>query len=131
MEVIDLKMMNYFILLSTLIAFPLTHASNAISLSDDSIDFGEVLIGDEESEYIEIINNSSLIVEVEDVDLWGDSFIFDYSESCEGELMPNESCDIEIIFSPTDLDSFDAELVIRTNEDSYSVDIYGEGYLDD
>ena len=107
----------------------ITQGSDSISLSDDYLDFGEVLIGDEESDYIEITNQTSLIVEVLDVDLWGDNF--DYYENCRGELRPDESCEIEIIFSPSEIDSYSAELEIRTNEDSYSVDIDGEGQFDD
>ncbi len=64
-----------------------------------------------------------------DIDLWGENF--DCYENCRGSLRLDESCEDEIIFSPSEIDSYSGELEIRTNEDSYTVDLNGEGQFDD
>ena len=107
-------------------------ADSLLSLSEDYFDFGEIELGDDDSDTLTIENTSEVKISITDIDLWGEFFDFDYYSNCYGELSPGDTCDIEVIFSPNSLGDLEATLEIEVDRNhTFEAYLEGIGVLED
>ena len=99
-----------------------------VETSESYIDFWDVQIGDSEFMDFELTNNHSYSVEVTDIDLDADFGAFDLNENCLGILRSGESCFIEVIFTPYEIDDYMGDIDIEVSTGEWlTVDLQGEG----
>jgi hypothetical protein len=103
----------------------------AIGLEPDSLDFGSLLVGEEETGVFTISNTGGEPLEVSSVSFPTDAFSpVDSSDTGPFTIPFEGSRDIEVAFSPPSTGTFDGEVVVESNADndpSAEVFVEGEG----
>ena len=118
-------MKNFIIFILMVLNF---NALADLEASDSYIDFWEVEIGESEFMEFELTNNFEYPVIITDVDLNADFSAFDLNESCLGILESGDSCYVEVIFSPHEIDDFWGTVEIESNaQERIYVELQGEG----
>ena len=118
-------MKNLIIFISLVLNF---NAFGDLEVSDSYLDFWEVEIGESEFVDFELTNNFEHSVEITDIDLNADFSAFDLNESCLGILEAGDSCYVEVIFSPYEIDDFWGTVEIESDaQDRIYVELQGEG----
>ena len=99
-----------------------------LELSEWFYDFGEVDVGDSDSDSIELTNTGDIPVMIEDVDFSGDDGLEVDGGDCEGQLLePGDSCQIDISFAPEEPGHFNGRLEVETPIGDLELDIEGDG----
>ena len=101
-----------------------------IWVSADSIDFGQLNVGENETEALLIRNDGDSDLIVSDISVDDGSFDFDCSSPLPITLVPGDDVSLEVIFSPNEAGLFEGELsIISTDPDTpvYYVALSGEG----
>jgi hypothetical protein len=104
-----------------------SNAGARLELSDFWMDFGEVQIGDQERETLQLENTGDVAVEITDVDFAGDDGFDVDGGDCERILAPGESCDIDVSFEPEEAGRFSGEVEIETAIGELEFNVSGEG----
>ncbi|RLC51536.1 MAG: hypothetical protein DRI23_04810 [Candidatus Cloacimonadota bacterium] len=97
-----------------------------IDLSTESIDFGGVVLGEQDTETLIVSNLGSLILHVSNVELNSDVFSADLDEFF---VEPGESQEINIVYTPIDTEASIATMIIYNNDPENSqieVELSGE-----
>jgi hypothetical protein len=105
--------------------------STPIEASALWIHFGQVEVGDSNSESIALINSLNRPVEILDIDTSGDDpFQVDDSDCAGITLNSGDSCQIEIQFEPEEVGNFSGEVKIETDHGQVEIQMDGEGVYD-
>jgi hypothetical protein len=100
--------------LSTTVALGASRA-NAISLSQNWADFGEIQQGELAVIPVQLTNTSTSPQVLESVHLEGDDMVFSVNSLCAGILAPGTACTLEIEFFPQDFwGDFSGQIRIQT-----------------
>lgn len=97
-----------------------------IEVSTSSIDFGEVFVNDIAVETITITNSGCGTLNVTDITSSLPEFTVDNSTF---SLLPEETIDIEVTFSPLTDNSFSGTLTIVNNDTEEIIDVIGTGLV--
>jgi len=101
-----------------------------IWVSADSIDFGQVNVGEHGTEMVVIRNDGNSDLMVSDISLDDGPFDFDCPSPLPITLVPGDDVNVEFIFSPDEEGLFEGELSITSTDPDtsvYVVDLTGEG----
>ena len=113
--------------LVVLIMFSFCVTAELIS-SDSYIDFGEIELGESEFIEVELINTYDFPIKVTDIFLDADFTVFDLNENCLGVLAPDDSCYLEVVFTPNEEDWYMGEIDIQSDQgDNFAIELFGEG----
>ena len=87
-----------------------------IQLSTTSLSFGNVNIGSSVQQAFTISNVGNAVLQITSIVISG-SNAQDFSESnnCNGQVNPNSSCNVAVVFSPVELGNLTASVVISDN----------------
>lgn len=98
-----------------------------INVSTDEINFGEVLVGEESSEFITISNTGTEILTISDITFSETAF---YCTANNMNIAAGESEELEIFFAPDQLGDFTAVMTIFSNDylqPELEINLQGEG----
>lgn len=97
-------------------AYQLTVPAPVLSLSDTTLDFDEQSVGtDSDVQTVTITNTGTAILTITSISVSGD---FSVSDTCDDTLEPDDSCEISIIFSPTEEGDAEESVTVETDADS-------------
>jgi hypothetical protein len=94
------------------------------------IDFDEVELGDDANDEFTLENSGEVPVEIEDMDLNGDSDVFQFDSDCPDILQPGDDCSIQVTFEPEELGEFSGDIEIETSAGELNVTLSGVGIPD-
>ena len=104
------------------------NAFGEVEPSESYLDFWDVEIGESEFMEFELVNNYPFQVEITNIDLDADFSAFDLNENCLGLLDAGDSCFIEVIFSPYEVESYMGDIDIEVSTGEWiTIDLQGEG----
>ncbi len=109
-----------------------SEAAPEIAVSDDELDFGSLTEGESATETLTVENDGDADLEGEVTLEDSDGDVFEIT-SGEGsfDLSPSDEMDVEVEFTPDDVDNFSGQLDIEHNadneDDPFEVDLTGEG----
>ena len=109
-----------------------SEAAPEIAVSDDELDFGSLTEGESATETLTVENDGDADLEGEVILEDSDGDVFEIT-SGEGsfDLSPSDEMDVEVEFTPDDVDNFSGQLDIEHNadneDDPFEVDLTGEG----
>ena len=103
-----------------------------ISVSDESIDFGQVNVGEQASETLTVTNIGDGDLSINDISVTDGVFEAVAQASLPATLAPDETLRITVNFAPDQAASFEGELVISSNDPDtpeLTVGLAGEGVV--
>ncbi|MBN1593504.1 MAG: choice-of-anchor D domain-containing protein, partial [Candidatus Coatesbacteria bacterium] len=101
-----------------------------IWVSDDSIEFGEVNVGQQGSQTLTIRNDGSENLQISDISPDDEAFDASTPQPLPITLAPDAQVEVEVIFEPDEAGLFEATLSISSNDGetpTFAVDLTGEG----
>ena len=87
-----------------------------LEISPDPLDYGVTYIGCDEENYIDLTNVGTDLLNIEDISFGGDSFTLSEDYSLPIKLEPGESTQLTLNFNPSDVDVYNGELSVTSNE---------------
>ncbi len=103
-----------------------------LAVSVDVLDFGEHKTGETLSQNLELINAGQAILTIDSIDVVSDADGVFAIQEVPSSLGLQEVYELSIDFTPVDLESYTAELIIQSNDDenpTYTVSLTGIGGL--
>jgi len=95
------------------------------------MDFGQVEVGDSDSESVDLTNSMNRPLEILDIDTSGDDAFQVDDSDCDGiTLNPGDSCQIEVQFEPESAGEFSGEVEVETDQGNVEIQLEGEGVHD-
>lgn len=101
-----------------------------VTISNSSLDFGSVNVGDSSNNFVTLTNNGNASIGAVTADLSPDDGSYSISNNCSGGITVSASCNVDITFTPPDNSAHDATLTLTDDQGNSlgSVDIFGSGY---
>jgi len=98
-------------------------ASPSAEVADTSVDFGKVVVGQSNQRQVSITNTGNVDL---DINAGVDGFAFSVNGDCT-DLAPGQSCDLTVGFTPSEQQTFTADLDLTSSIDLPAVTLTGEG----
>lgn len=95
--------------------------------NEQTIDFGEVTVGDYVYDDIDVVAGDQDIT-ISEIALTGD--MFQVAHNCPATLPAGKTCHIFVIFEPTETGDFTGDLSIKASVGDYMFHLTGTGYED-
>lgn len=83
-------------------------------VSPENLSFGEVIVEESLVRILELSNGGDEILIIDDISIDSQVFTFDFGDDIE--IASGESFDLEVTFTPTDIEAYSADMTIHSND---------------